>query len=95
MSSDVSITLQNTDDGRGIVAAIVEDNPAAKVSSYPAMTKIDCPFITCPDRLVMNRSTIEAKLGRDFDLHELNLSMVSISGGVDEDDDRLLLAWGA
>jgi len=90
MSSDVSITLQNTDDGRGIVAAIVEDNPAAKISSYPAMTKIDCP-----DRLVMNRSTIEAKLGRDFDLHELNLSMVSISGGVDEDDDRLLLAWGA
>ncbi|VFU10763.1 Phenol hydroxylase P2 protein [Methylocella tundrae] len=90
MSSEVSISLQNTDDGRGIIAAIVADNPKAKVSSYPAMTKIDCP-----DRLVMNRSTIEQQLGREFDLHELNLTMISISGNVDEDDDRLLLMWNS
>ncbi|WP_034998948.1 MmoB/DmpM family protein [Beijerinckia mobilis] len=88
MTSNVSITLQNTDDGRGIVAAIIADNPEAVVSTYPAMTKIDCP-----SRLIMNKTSIEQQLGREFDLHELNLTMVSISGNVDEDDDRLLLMW--
>lgn len=90
MTSNVSISFQNTDDARGIVSAILADNPNAVVTAYPAMTKIDCP-----SELVMNRATIEENLGREFDLHELNLTMVSISGNVDEDDDRLMLTWNA
>ncbi|EGD57829.1 phenol hydroxylase component [Novosphingobium nitrogenifigens DSM 19370] len=90
MTQNVSITLQNTDEGRGIIAAIMADNPDAVANRYPAMTKIDCP-----GRLVMNRETISTELGRDYDLQELNLTLVCLSGNVDEDDDRLLIAWNA
>lgn len=90
MSAPVSITLQNTDEGRGIVAAIMADNPDAVANRFPAMTKIDCP-----GQLVMNRETISAELGRDYDMQELNLSMVCLSGNVDEDDDRFVLQWRA
>lgn len=90
MSANVSITLQNTDEGRGIIAAIMADNPAATANRYPAMTKIDCP-----GRLVMNRETISTELGRDYDLQELNLTLVCLSGNVDEDDDSFTLAWRA
>lgn len=87
-SQKVSITLQNTDEGRSIIDAISDDNPEAQVNVYPAMTKIDCP-----ERLVVNRDTIEEKIGRKFDLQELHLSLISLSGNVDEDDDRFVLAW--
>lgn len=88
MSAPVSITLQNTEEGRGIVAAILADNPDAVANRYPAMTKIDCP-----GEMVMNRESISTELGRDYDLQELNLTMVCLSGNVDEDDDRFLLHW--
>jgi len=90
MSAPVSITLQNTDEARGIIAAILADNPAAVANRFPAMTKIDCP-----GQLVMNRETISAELGREYDMQELNLSMVCLSGNVDEDDDRFVLQWKA
>jgi phenol hydroxylase P2 protein len=35
----------------------------------------------------MNRETISTELGRDYDLQELNLTLVCLSGNVDEDDD--------
>ncbi|MCF4165747.1 MmoB/DmpM family protein [Zavarzinia compransoris] len=88
--SKVSITLQNTDDGRQIVDAIVSDNPAAEVSRMPALTKIDCE-----GRLCLKRETIEERLGRSFDLQELQLSLISLAGNVDEDDDSFTLAWEA
>lgn len=90
MSAPVSITLQNTDEARGIIAAILADNPDAVANRFPAMTKIDCP-----GQLVMNRETISAELGREYDMQELNLSMVCLSGNVDEDDDRFVLQWKA
>lgn len=88
MGKNVSITLQNTDDARPIVAAIQEDNPNAVVVTFPAMVKIDCP-----DRLVVNRETVEQKLGRDWDVQEIHLTLISLSGNLDEDDDYFAISW--
>ena len=85
---NVSITLQNTGDARPIIEAITADNPAAVINDYPAMVKIDCP-----GRLLIKRESVEAQLGRDWDVQELHLSLISLSGNIDEDDDQFLIAW--
>jgi len=86
--ANVSITLQNNGDSRPIIEAIGQDNPTAALSHYPAMVKIDCER-----RLVVRRATIEEKLGRDFDLQELQLSLISLCGNVEEGDDEFVVAW--
>lgn len=86
--SNVSIVFQNTDDARGIISAILADNPAATAHRYPAMVKIDCP-----ERLVINQHSVSTAMGREFDLQEIHLSLVNISGSIDEDDDRVVLSW--
>lgn len=90
MTSNVAIVLQNTEDARAIIDAIMADNPAASVSRYPAMVKIDCP-----GELVVNRDSVSSRIGREFDLQEMHLNLVNISGNIDEDDDRLVLSWHA
>lgn len=86
----VFISLLTNDVSRGIVEAIVDDNPEATVAEYPAMVKIDAP-----GRLVIRRATVEEKLGRRWDVQELHLSLISLSGGIDETDEEFTLQWGA
>lgn len=86
--SKVSLALQDNDMSRYIVEAIEEDNPAATVNYQPAMIRIENQ-----DRLVVRRETVEEKLGRDWDVQELHLNLITISGNVDEDDDELSLSW--
>ncbi|MES3015385.1 MAG: MmoB/DmpM family protein [Pseudomonadota bacterium] len=86
----VFISLLTNDISRGIVEAIVEDNPEATVAEYPAMVKIDAP-----GRLVIRRATVEEKLGRRWDVQEIHLSLISLSGGIDETDEEFTLEWGA
>ncbi|MCG8507228.1 MAG: MmoB/DmpM family protein [Sphingomonadales bacterium] len=88
MVQNVSITLQNTDDARPIIEAIQEDNPKAVINAYPAMVKIDAP-----GRLVVRQDTVEEKLGRDWDVQELHLSLISLAGEVDEEDEYFALEW--
>ncbi len=88
MSRIVSITLQNNDEARPIIEAIKEDNPDATVNIYPGMVKIDCD-----GRLIVHQETVETHLGRDWDVQELHLSIVSIAGNVDEEDDYFELSW--
>lgn len=89
MTRNVTITFQNNEDARPIIDAIEADNPDATAVAMPAMVKIDCP-----GRLVINRETVEDKIGRDWDLQELHLCLVSLAGNVDEDDDRMIIEWG-
>jgi phenol hydroxylase P2 protein len=49
--------------------------------------------IDAPDTLSVNRETVEELVGRSFDLQELHIHMISISGHVDETDDTLTLTW--
>ncbi|KQW75254.1 MULTISPECIES: MmoB/DmpM family protein [unclassified Methylibium] len=86
----VFIALQANNDTLPIVEAIQADNPHAVVSEYPAMVKIDAP-----GSLVIRRASIEERIGRDFDLRELQLNLISLSGGIDETDDEFILQWKA
>ncbi|MDR1968789.1 MAG: MmoB/DmpM family protein [Burkholderiaceae bacterium] len=86
--SNVFIALQKNEETRSIVAAIVADNPNAIVNEQPAMVKIDVP-----DRMVIRRSTIEEEMGRDFDLQELQVNLITLTGHIDETDDEFVLSW--
>ncbi len=86
--SNAFIAFQKNEETRCIVEAIVEDNPGAIVNEQPAMVKIDVP-----GRLVIKRETVEEKMGREFDLQELQLHLITISGHLDETDDEFTLSW--
>lgn len=86
--SKVYLALQDNDDSRYIVEAIVEDNPEATVIHQPAMIRIESE-----GRLVVRRVTVEEKIGRDWDVQELHLSLITLGGNVDEDEDELTLCW--
>jgi phenol/toluene 2-monooxygenase (NADH) P2/A2 len=86
--STVFIAFQTNEASRGIVDAIVDDNPGATVNEQPAMVRVDVP-----DTLTINRSTVEDKLGRSFDLQELHVHLITLSGHIDESDDAFTLSW--
>jgi phenol hydroxylase P2 protein len=86
--STVFIAFQTNDETRPIVEAITHDNPHARVESLPAMVKIDAE-----GSLTVKRESIEERIGRRFDLQELHVNLVSLSGHIDESDDELTLHW--
>ena len=86
--SNVSITLYNNDESRGLISAILKDNPGATTFAMPGILKIDRP-----NKLTILRETVEAEIGRPWDVQELHLSIVSLSGLVDEDDDYFTIQW--
>lgn len=84
----VYIALQDNDNARYLVDAIVEDNPHAVVQHQPAMVRIEAE-----GRLEIRRATMEEKLGRAWDVQEMLLDVITIGGNVDEDDERFVLEW--
>lgn len=86
--STVFIALQANEETRPIIEAIADDNPHAVVNREPAMVKIDAP-----DYLVIQRTSVEERLGRPFDLQELHINLITLGGNVTEDDDSLTLSW--
>ncbi|MEN9726474.1 MAG: monooxygenase component MmoB/DmpM [Pseudomonadota bacterium] len=89
MSTDsVFIAFQANDDTRPIVEAIEADNPEARVAHFPAMVKIDAP-----GRLVVKRESIEELIGRAYDLRELQINLISLSGNIDESENEFVLHW--
>lgn len=86
--SNVFIAFQANEDSRPIIEAIVADNPAAVLSHPTGLVKIDAP-----NQLVIRRETIEEQIGRSFDLQQIHINLVTLSGHIDEDDDQLTLSW--
>lgn len=86
--STVFIAFQTNEDTRPIVESILADNPHASLEEQPAMVKINAE-----DKLVIRRESIEERVGRDFDLQELQINLITISGHLDEDDDTFTLSW--
>ncbi len=86
--SNVFIAFQKNEDSRGIVSAILADNPTAVVNEQPAMVKVDVP-----GHLVIRRETVEQEIGRPFDLQELHVNLITLSGHIDETDDEFTLSW--
>ena len=90
MADSVFIAFQANDDSRPIIEAIEADNPHAVVNAFPAMVKIDAV-----GRLVIRRESVEERIGRAFDLRELQLNLISLGGNIDETDDEFILEWKA
>ena len=86
--SNVFIAFQTNEESRSIVEALLQDNPGAIVNEQPAMVKIDMP-----DCLTIRRATVEEKMGRAFDLQELHVHLITISGHLEETDDEFTLSW--
>ena len=90
MADSVFIAFQANEDSRPIIEAIQTDNPHAVVTPFPAMVKIDAI-----GRLVVRRESVEALIGRSFDLRELQLNLISLGGNIVETDDEFILEWKA
>ncbi|WP_067736640.1 MmoB/DmpM family protein [Novosphingobium naphthalenivorans] len=88
--SNVFIAFQANEDTRPIVEAILADNPEAQAEDQPAMVRV-----FAPGHMTINRSSIEDLIGRDFDLQELHINLITLSGHVEEDEERLTLSWDA
>lgn len=86
--SNVFIAFQHNEESRPVIDAIVADNPGAVVVHSPGLVKIDSP-----NRLTIRRETIEAQTGRPYDLQQIHVNLVTLSGHIDEDDDQLTLSW--
>ena len=86
--SKVYLALQDNDESRYIVEAIEEDNPDVTVIHMPAMIRIENE-----GRMTINRETVEEKIGRDWDVQELHVNLITLGGNVEEDDDSLSLHW--
>ena len=86
--SKVFIAFQDNEESRPVIEAILADNPEAVAVHSPGLVKIDAP-----GRLVVRRETIEEIVGRPFDLQQIQVNLVTLSGHVDEDDDELSLSW--
>jgi len=86
--SKVYIALQDNDESRYIVEAIEEVNEDCTIIHMPAMVRIERE-----NKLVIAREVVEEKMGRDWDIQELHLNLITIGGNVDEDDDRFILEW--
>ena len=84
----VFIALQANYDTLPIIEAITHDNPHATVVEYPAMVRIDAP-----GRLVVSRQSIVERIGREYDLREVQLNIISLGGTVDETEDEFTLFW--
>jgi phenol hydroxylase P2 protein len=78
----VFLALLDNEDARPIREAIEADNPLAVVSQFPGVYKIDAP-----GRLVVNRESVEERIGRAWIPQDIHLSLVSISGNIDETED--------
>lgn len=88
--STVFLALQTNEDTRPVIEAIMQDNPHAVIDEQPAMVKINAD-----GKLVVRRETIEEMIGRDYDLHEMQVNMITMSGNMDQTDDEITLFWKA
>ncbi len=86
--STVFIAFQSNDDSRPIVESILADNPQAVLDEQPAMVKINAE-----GKLVIKRESVEERIGRPFDLQEMHLNLITLSGNIDETDDEFTLSW--
>ena len=82
----VFLALQDNEDSRPIRESIEADNPYAVTTHFPGVYKIDAP-----GRIVVNRESVESRLGRPWNPQDIHLTLVSLSGNIDETDEYFAL----
>ena len=87
--SKVFIILQNKEDARPFAEAFEQENPKAVLKyDQPGMIRIESV-----GELKITEDVVSELAGRDVELLELHLVLVSLSGHVDEDDDYFKISW--
>jgi phenol/toluene 2-monooxygenase (NADH) P2/A2 len=85
----VGIDLQESEESRALVEAIKADNPELTIRRLPGLVKIQSA-----GEIVINRETVEKKLGRPWETGEFQLALVSYAGNFSEwDDDQIIVKW--
>jgi len=85
----VGVDIHESETNRAVVEAIEADNADCAVQHLPGLVRI-----TAPGRLVVNRVTVEDRLGREWETHEFQMAIVSYFGHIKEwDDDEIVIAW--
>ena len=56
---------------------------------------LDSAWRDADDKLVVRRETIEELIGRPYDLQELQINLITMSGNLDQTDDEMILYWNA
>ncbi|MEA5153377.1 MmoB/DmpM family protein [Raineyella sp.] len=86
----VSVDLQETENNRALISAIESDNADLVINHFPGVVKLQSP-----GRLVINRESVEAELGRTWETHEFQMAIITLSGNISEwDEDRIVISWG-
>ena len=85
----VGIDIQESEDNRALIEAIKADNPDLTIRHIPGLVKLQSA-----GQIVINRQTVEEKLGRDWETGEFQLAIVSYAGNFAEwDDDQIIVKW--
>ncbi|MCA0437891.1 MAG: MmoB/DmpM family protein [Austwickia sp.] len=85
----VSVDLQETEDNRALIEAIVADNPDIVANHFPGVVKLQSAT-----QLVVKRASVEERLGRDWETHEFQMAIVTVAGNFTEwDEDEIVIAW--
>jgi phenol hydroxylase P2 protein len=85
----VAIDLQESEDNRALIDAIRADNPDLTIRHMPGLVKLQSI-----GQIVINRETVENRLGREWEAGEFQLAIVSYAGNFSEwDDDRIIVKW--
>lgn len=87
-TAPVSVDLQESPTTRAVVEAISRDNDEVSVRHMPGLVKL-----SRAGEMVINRETVEEILGRPWNTHEFQLSIVSYSGNIGWDDDQIIIRW--
>lgn len=83
----VGIDIQESEDNRALIEAIKADNPDLTIRHMPGLVKLQSA-----GQIVINRQTVEEKLGRDWETGEFQLAIVSYAGNFAEwDDDQIIV----
>ncbi len=85
----VGIDIQENEENRALVEAIEADNDDLTVKHMPGMIRL-----TKNGRLVINQASVEERIGRPWETHELQMAIISYFGEfVEWDDDQIVIAW--
>jgi phenol/toluene 2-monooxygenase (NADH) P2/A2 len=82
------IIFQDNMDARPFIDAVEADNPEATMQQEPGMIRFEIEGM-----LTVSREKVEEILGREVDLQEIHMHLVSLSGNLEEDDDFIRLSW--
>ncbi|MFF4362895.1 MmoB/DmpM family protein [Streptomyces sp. NPDC001351] len=85
----VGIDLQESEENRALIEAIKDDNPELTLRHLPGLVKLQAA-----GRIVINRESVESRLGREWETGEFQLAIVSYTGNFSEwDDDQIVVSW--